>query len=98
MKVLVLMEWDVPKDAHEYYEYMDAKMPFWRKVWDKYQMEMSGWQDGTGPIVNLAIMEADAYAKVLKDEELQKEWTRLCRVVENARMRVLRPELSVPPE
>ena len=98
MKILVLMEWDIPKDAREYSEYMNAKLPFWRKTWDKYQIEISSWQDGTGTIVNLNTMEADTYSKVLEDEELQIELIRLCRTVDNARMRVLRPELSIPPE
>ena len=98
MKVLVMVEWEIPRNTREYRDYMKKKMPYWRKIWDKYQIEISSWQDGTGTIINLNIMEAETYAKVLEDEELQIEFTRLCRTVENARMCVLRPELSVPPE
>jgi hypothetical protein len=101
MKVLGILEFDRPKDSEKlkkYYEYLEAKLPFLIKKYEEYNVKLSGWTDGTGHVVDILEMEIEDYAKVMSDEELQKEWERFFRHINNVNMRVLRPTLRVPPE
>ena len=101
MKVLVMTTWENPKcdeGLKKYYEYLEKNEQYWTERRKKYNVKFSGWSDGTGKLYNLDEFESyEAYAKFQDDEELQKQFIHLCRLVNNAKVKVLRESMSVPP-
>jgi len=101
MKVLVLTTWENPKcdeGLKKYYEYLEKHGPYWTERRKKYNVKSSAWSDGTGKMYMLEELESyEAYAKYADDEEFQKKFIHLCRLVNNVKIKVLRETISVPP-
>lgn len=100
-KILTLTTWENPKcdeGLKKYYEWGEKNRPYWAERKKKYNVKTSGWGDGTGKMYNLDEFESyEAYAKFMDDEELQKSFIHLCRLVNNAKVKVLRESISAPP-
>jgi len=101
MKVLVMTTWENPKcdeGLKKYYEFLEKHGPYWTERRKKYNVKSSAWGDGTGKLYNLDEFESyEAYAKFEDDEERQKKFIHLCRLVNNAEVKVLRQTISAPP-
>ena len=99
MRVLVILEWDNPKDEErlkKYYglpradsEYMQAAM--------KGLCRATIWTDGTGHNVETQEFESmEDFAKLWGDDEYHRGFVRVCRTVDNASRRIMREAISVP--
>ena len=101
MKVLVLTTWENPKSDEglkKYYDYGDKTREYRHERIKKYNVKASGWSDGTGKMYYLMEFESyEAYAKYWDDEEIQKIWIYSFRNVKNAKIKVLRGQISAPP-
>ena len=103
MKVVVLWEWDNPKD-----EARDKKRrefgtevltPYWRKLVEEKGIKSKGdwWSDNTGHMVSWFEFETlEDFAKMWNDERFQQIWARLAFLVDNARIRLLRQAITIP--
>jgi hypothetical protein len=101
MKVLAVTTWENVKDEEglqKYYDWLNKNQPYWIERRKKFNVKNSAWGDGTGRMFNLDEFESYAdYAKFNDDEELQKAFIHLCRLVKNAKIMVLRESISIPP-
>ena len=101
MKVLVLVTWENPKsdeDLKKYYEYQNKHRQYWIERTEKYNVKVSSWSDGTGKVYQLRKYESyEDYAKHTDDEEFQKIAIHFFRLVNNAKMKVLREAITAPP-
>ena len=94
MKVLVLTTWENPKsdEGRKKWHELDRKY-FYERI-EKYNVKTSEWSQGTGKMYYMMEFESyDAYAKFMDDEELQRYWTRACRLINNVELKVLREAL-----
>ena len=97
MKVLVLTTWELPKSFEglkKRNEYNEKHKQYWIERYEKYNVKNSIWTDGTGKVYSLLEFESYGdYAKFMDDEELQRKFAQWCRVVNNAKVNVLREQL-----
>jgi len=102
MKVVLLVEWDNPKD-----EARDKKgikfneefiTPYWESVEEKgIKITASVWSDNTGHMVGWYELEdLEEFTKWWNDERMQQMWSRWTYLVDNVRIRLLRPGLTIP--
>ena len=97
----MIIEYDLPQDEailKKFYAYAAAKKPYLVKKWEEYKMNTSVWSDTSGHVVRIGEMEVEGYAKMLSDEEYQKEMIRICRFLNNVCIRFLGEYLRVPPQ
>jgi hypothetical protein len=101
MKVLVLTTWENVKSEEglkRYYGWQEKNRDNWMKKREKLNVKHQGWSDGTGKMYMMDEFDSwDSYAKFQNDEELQKSFVTFCRTVKNAKVKVLRGSLQVPP-
>ena len=101
MKVLVLTTWENPKSDEglkKYYEYLYEHSQYWAERGEKYNVKTSNWSNGTGKVYQLNEFENnEVFAKFYDDEKYQKTGIHLFRLVNNAKMKVLREAIMAPP-
>ena len=101
MKVLVVTTWENPKcdeGLKKYYENLEKYREYRTERRKKHNVKSSAWGDGTGKMYVLDEYESyEAYAKFVDDEEFQKDFINLCRLVNNVEVKLLRGSISVPP-
>jgi L-rhamnose mutarotase len=95
------VEWDNAKDESRYKKYAEQTRepaPEWlTKLVGETNIKASSWGDNTGHIVNWWEFEnMEAFAKMWNNEEWQKWWLRRNPVVDNLRIRFLRPSITIP--
>ena len=104
MKVLLKWELEHPTDIakrKERYKYGREK---WEPYWQKKEEEglvfkRDGWSDGTRHMVSLWEFESAAdFAKLWDDEEFHKICSEYTYLVENVKLRILRPGIQLEPE
>ena len=100
MTVLLLAEWDNPKDETRLKKVNEWESTFMqRKIEEGIVKKVSQWTDGSGHIYWIAEFDdIDAYAKVWGEEEFHVKMIRWNRLVDNMSIRLLRPTMSVPLE
>jgi len=104
MPVVLLLEWDNPKDEarNEKRRKFEEVITSYRKtlVEEKgIKLKFSGWADGTGHIVTWWEFETmEDFAKMWNDEKWQQMIARWTYLVDNASVRLLRPAITVPKE
>jgi len=103
MPVVLLVEWDNPKDE----ERNEKRHKYVREVVEPYsnklihqngiKVDSSDWADNTGHIVDWTIYETmEDFAKMWNDERYQQIWARWTSLVYNVRIRLLRPSTTIP--
>ena len=101
MKVLILTSWENVKSEEglkKYYKWQDENRPYWIERRKKYNVRTQGWGDGTGLMYMTDELDSfEDYAKFQDDEEFQKSFIDFCRLVKNAKVKVLRGGIQAPP-
>ena len=103
MPLVLLLEWDNPKDE----ERNEKRLKFANEVWTPYsqklmkekdvKVESSVWSDNTGHMVQWIKFETmEDFAKMWNDERQQQMIARWAYLVDNVRIRLLRPLLTIP--
>ena len=105
MTVVLMGEWDNPKDLERNRKRLKYSNEVWRPYWEKLVKEKgikfksSSWSDNTGHIINWIEYETmEDFTKMWEDEGHQQRWAAWTYFVDNARIRLLRPSLTVPEE
>jgi len=94
MKVLVLMTYEVPKSDEGRKAWREVDMQYYYDRIEKHNVKTSSWTEGTGKIYYMMEFESyDAYGKFMDDEELHRDFSRRCRLINNVKLRVLRETL-----
>ena len=103
MPVVLLVECDNPKDEERNEKRLKYVREVWRPYWQKLvkekdiKVESSDWSDNTGHMVVWHKFETmEDFAKMWNDERQQQLWARWTYLVDNARIRLLRPSLRIP--
>jgi hypothetical protein len=105
MPVVVMIEWDNAKDESRYEKYAKLSRtqggvgytPLLQKMIKEGVAKTSGWTDNTGHLVGWWEFEnLEAYAKLWADEEFHRRWLQSNPLVDNARIRILRPAVPIP--
>jgi hypothetical protein len=101
MKVLVVASWENPKSDEglkEYYEYNSKYNEYNEKRYEKYNVRVTNWGDGTGKMYYLQeFQNYEDYANYMDDEEYQKMMIHFFRIVKNGKTKVLREGVVAPP-
>lgn len=101
MKVLVIWEWDNPKEdgrLKKYYEWSAGTDYEYVLKLQKGVCKVSDWTDGTGHNIYIQEFESmEDFAKVWGDDEYHRCFVRFCRLVDNATRRIVRDGIGVPP-
>lgn len=102
MKVVLLFEWDNPKDEARNKKRLkhgeEVGTPYFEKKRNEgIKYEMSLWSDNTGHMVGWMEFETEEdFAKIWGDDEFQHFMARRAYFVDNASHRLLRPTISLP--
>lgn len=103
MPVVHLFEYDNPKDEERNNKKRkfasEVMVPYWEKlVKDKnIKVESSGWSDNTGHQVHWSKFETmEDFAKTRDDERWQQMMARWAYLVDNVKIRLLRPGFRLP--
>ena len=105
MTVVQLVEWDNPKDPERHIK----QLKYWSEVigpyWDKLvkekgiKVESTAWSDNTGHMINWNEFETvEDFAKLWEDEGWQQRLAAFQHLLDNMRIRLLRPSLTIPEE
>ena len=105
MPVLLMMEWDHPKDMERLKKQFKFNSEVWGPYWQKLieekgiKVESSDWSDNTGHKVFLVKFETmEDFSKAWEDEGHQQRWAAWAQLADNVRIRLLRPGLVIPEE
>jgi len=104
MPVALHIEFDTPKETERnkkrYQWSRELFRPYYNKKREEgVKWEANGWADGTGNVIAWHQFETMAdFDKIWNDEEFQAMMVRWSYLVDNARLRILRPTFSVEPE
>lgn len=104
MPVVLLVEWDNPKETERNKRHYKWGREVFRPYYEKrrkegVKWEASSWADGTGHIIAWHEFETlEDFSKIWNDTEYQEMTARWTYLVDNARARILRPSISVEPE
>lgn len=99
MAVVLMMEWDNPKEATRLKEYREATRDV--SLWDQRAKNgivksFASWTDGSGHMIFWVEFEnVEGSAKLWGDKEYQMFTTRLHPLVDNLHIRLLRPGIVV---
>jgi hypothetical protein len=95
-----LTTWENPKDEEglkKYYDQLNKNREYMNERRKKFNIQQSGWSDGTGKLYNLDIFESYAdYAEYMDDLDFQKTMINFFRHVNNADVKILRESIWVP--
>jgi hypothetical protein len=101
MRVLVILEWDNPKEEgrlNKYIEWCNGPDREYMLKIQKGLCKVDDWSDGTGHNVDIQEFESMGdFAKVWGDDEYHRCFVRFCRTVDNVSRRTLRDAVAVPP-
>ena len=102
MKVLFVIEAVAPRDGEirkKFYEYIAEFMPFWGKQHERIKYKYLGsWAEQPGETIHLYEYESmEEFSKIWSDMEIQKQFVKARNLVEDFRIRILRPDLDIPP-
>lgn len=104
MTVVLLWEWDNPKDEARNKKRLkfdrEEGAPFWeKKRKEGIKLKMTSWSDNTGHIVGWMEFETmDDFSKLWEDKEWQQQVTKWSYLVDNVSVRLLRPTITLPEE
>jgi len=103
MPVVQLYEYDNPKDEERSKKMRkfgrEVMRPYWEKLVKEkdIKVESSSWADNTGRTIYWTKFETmEDFSKMRDDERWQQMRARWAYFVDNARIRLLRPGLTVP--
>ena len=103
MPVALLVEADYPKDEERDEKRVkfskEVLFPHYEKMVEEkgIKTKLSQWSDNTGHMVALWEFETmEEFAKMWNDERWQQIWGRWTFLVDNARIRLLRPAFYIP--
>ena len=103
MPVVYLMEWDIPKDEERSEKrrkwFREVMMPNWEKIVEEKGIKFKGgsWSDNTGHTIWWNRFETmEDFAKAWDDERWQQMSARWAYFVDNLRIRLLRPSVTIP--
>ena len=102
MKVLLMVEAVTYRDEakrKKFYEDLVDFMPFWEKKHEgvKYKY-LGGWAEQPGHVIHLYEYESmEEFSKVWSDMDVQKQLVKARNLVEDFRIRIMRPDFDVPP-
>ena len=98
-----MSEWDNPKDPERNRKRLKFQSEVWKPYWDKLVKEKGikfksrSWSDNTGYIISWGEFETmEDFSKAWEDERHQQMWAAWTFLVDNARIRLLRPGLTIP--
>ena len=100
MKVVLLIEWDNPKEEERLekrYSYTREETdPYWKgKIEEGIIQKVSDWADNTGHRVKWVEFEdMDALAKLWSEKEFHRGLVGFSRLVDNLSYRLLRPTIQ----
>jgi hypothetical protein len=105
LKIAILVEWDNAKDESRYKKYGEVTGEMMKqgpvatvkKLVEEGVAKGGAWADNTGHIINLFEFEnMEAFGKVWTDSEWHMRYLQINPLVDNMRVRVLRPSIPVP--
>ena len=103
MTVVLMREWDNPKDPERNRKRLkfsnEVSTPYWEKLFKEkgIKVKYGGWSDNTGHFISWVEFETmEDFAKMWEDERGQQISSRWSHFVDNMRIRLLRPGLTVP--
>ena len=101
--IIQLFEYDISKDEERRNKGQkfgnEVMFPYWKKLIEEkgIKVESTNWSDNTGHKVGLDKFETmEDFAKAWDDERWQQMMARFANFVDNARIRLLRPGLTIP--
>ena len=105
MTVVLMIEFDYPKDPERDSKRLKYGSEVIEPYWDKLvkekgiKVESTGWSDNTGHIISWSKFETmEDFAKLWEDEGWQQRVAAFTHLLDNKRIRLLRPSLTVPEE
>ena len=103
MTVVLMREWDNPKDPERNRKRLkfgsEVMTPYWEKMVKEKDIKHkgSGWSDNTGHMIGWGEFETmEDFSKMWEDEGIQQIWAAWAYLVDNARIRLLRPTFMIP--
>ena len=103
MPVVLLIEWDNPKDEERNEKRLkygrEVLTPYWEKMKKEkdIKVESSDWSDNTGHMISWSKFETmEDFAKMWNDERWQQMWARWAYLSDNVKNRLLRPSVTIP--
>ena len=103
MPVALIVESDKPKDEERNKKRLkftrEVFGPYWKKLVEEkgIKEESSNWSDNTGRHVSWVRFETmEDFAKMWNDERWQQMMARWVYFVDNVRIRLLRPGVTIP--
>jgi hypothetical protein len=79
----------------------EVAQPYWKKLIEEkdIKVEPSVWFDNTGHVVEWHKYETmENFCKFWNDERAQQNWARYAYLVDNMKIRLLRPSVTIPEE
>ena len=112
MKIVYMMEWDVPKDRDRYKRYAEYHSKETRSArskkfsnlvkWIREKkaegvLKSVDWADDTGHVINWKEFESiELFSEMWANEEWQQHMMEVYPLVDNLRFRMLRESLGIP--
>ena len=103
MPVVLMGEWDNPKDEERNEKRLkfgrEVATPYWEKLVEEKGIKVKGgvWSDNTGHMIGWREFETmEDFSKMWEDERYQQMWAAWVYLVDNAKIRLLRPTLTIP--